>query len=495
MNGCISWSPVLLSASLVFLAGTACGSNPASGGDGAGGARPAADPPPAGWSDALALNVAVDLNPDPHILEVNLDARPASIDFGFTNPTSVFTYNGSVPGPLLHAARGDTLIVHFTNHLPDETSIHWHGVRVPAAMDGTPDAQPPTPAGGAFEYRFELPDAGLFWYHPHFRTTEQVAAGLYGAILVDDDASPPADFGPEMVLVLSDMDIRPDGTLAPYDPTDVLTMVFGRTGSVLLVNGRRDPTLLARPGQRQRWHVVNAATTRYLRLGIAGQQLVRIGGDGGLREAPLDGADFMLAPSERADLLVVPDAALPPATELAVQRLPYDRGYLQDTQPAETLFYLQLVGAPAVKVPAPLPAVLRTIEAVDLSRATTKSVVIAEGMSDQGSFSFLVNGEPFAGGHTGAMEAHVGDNDVWSIENQTPSDHPIHLHGFFFQVIDPTTGLPGSPREWKDTVNVPQHSRLSFAVHYDDRPGMWMYHCHILDHAELGLMGMLHLMP
>jgi FtsP/CotA-like multicopper oxidase with cupredoxin domain len=384
------------------------------------------------------------------------------------------------------------LIVHFTNKLPEATTIHWHGVRVPAAMDGTPDAQPPVEPGGSFEYRFTLPDAGLFWYHPHFRASQQVASGLYGAILVDDDAPPAVDFGSEVVLVLSDMSIEPDGTLRSYDGSHLLEMIFGREGNVLLVNGRVNPSLLARSGQRQRWRVLNAATSRYYRIGIAGQTVVRIGGDGGLRETPLTGPDFMLAPSERADILVTPDA--PIASELVVERLPYDRGYLQDTQSAEALFRVRIAEDVEGDAPAPLPATLRTIAPLDLSQALPQTIVIQEGKDDNQDFSFLINGEPFAGSHLGAITAHVGDTDIWTIDNQTGSDHPIHLHGFFFQILDPDTGLPAVPGEWKDTVNVVRKSMLKFAVHYDDRPGMWMYHCHILDHAEIGLMGMMHLL-
>ena len=120
------------------------------------------------------LATVVDENPDPHTLEVHLDARVATTVFGASPPTAVWSYNGSIPGPLLDLNVGDRLIVHFTNHLPESTTIHWHGVRVPAAMDGTPAMQSPIEPGASFDYDFVVKDPGLVWFHPHMRSDAQV---------------------------------------------------------------------------------------------------------------------------------------------------------------------------------------------------------------------------------------------------------------------------------------------------------------------------------
>ena len=101
--------------------------------------------------------------------------------------TDAWTYNGGIPGPLIRVHKGDRLIVHFTNHLPEPTTVHWHGIRVPIQMDGVPDvSQPPVETNGTFTYDFVLPDAGLYWYHPHVMSAAQVGFGLSGALLVDD---------------------------------------------------------------------------------------------------------------------------------------------------------------------------------------------------------------------------------------------------------------------------------------------------------------------
>src|SRR6185369_273003 len=131
--------------------------------------------------------------------------------------TPMWTYDGRVPGPLIRARAGDRVVVHFTNALPEETTIHWHGLRIPAAMDGMPDlSQPAIPPGGGFDYDFVVPDASTFWYHPHVDSAAQVGYGLYGPLIVDDPDEPPG-LGDEVVMVVSDIAIGDDGTLAPGD--------------------------------------------------------------------------------------------------------------------------------------------------------------------------------------------------------------------------------------------------------------------------------------
>src|SRR5947208_16796597 len=152
----------------------------------------AASPPslqPTGWDRDLKLREAVDRNPDPHIVEIDLDARIAAVEVAPGVRADAWTYDGGIPGPLIRAHAGDRLIVHFTNHLPQPTTVHWHGIRVPIQMDGVPDiSQPEIKTGETFTYDFVARDAGLFWYHPHVMSAAQVGYGLSGALLVEDDA-------------------------------------------------------------------------------------------------------------------------------------------------------------------------------------------------------------------------------------------------------------------------------------------------------------------
>ncbi len=137
-----------------------------------------------------ALRLAEDLNPDPHVLEVKLTARPAQVDLTGTGlKANAYTYNGNIPGPELHAQVGDTVIVHFENRLPEPTLIHWHGIELDNANDGTSVTQNPVLPGGTYTYRFRVPRPGIFWYHPHAMPTNQLFKGMYGPLIVDDPDS------------------------------------------------------------------------------------------------------------------------------------------------------------------------------------------------------------------------------------------------------------------------------------------------------------------
>ena len=230
------FNQIRLAASAFLLVGTATVA--------AAAGLPSLQPP--GWDRDLKLREAVDRNPDPHIVEIDLDARVAAVEIGPGIRTEAWTYNGGLPGPLIRVRAGDRLIVHFTDHLPQPTTVHWHGIRVPIQMDGVPDvSQPAVPEGGAFTYDFVVPDAGLYWYHPHVMSAAQVGFGLYGALLVEDPDEQ-VNVPDETVLVLSDIGIDSRGQLDAPDSGGSIGMAFGREGSYVLVNGRMRPRLVAR---------------------------------------------------------------------------------------------------------------------------------------------------------------------------------------------------------------------------------------------------------
>jgi FtsP/CotA-like multicopper oxidase with cupredoxin domain len=441
---------------------------------------------PAGWDDAIRVPGAVDINPDPGVFEINLEARPAPLSFVPGGPTMMLTYNGLVPGPLIRARAGDRVVVHFTNALAEETTIHWHGLRIPSAMDGAPHhSQHPIQPGARYDYDFVVPDASTFWYHPHMNSAVQVGNGLYGPFIVDDP-SEPADLGDEVVMVLTDLGVNDDGSLQAQDTGGDLGTLFGREGNVLLVNGKVRPTLKARPGLRQRWRFINAAKTRYFQLGMDGHSFTRIGGDGGLLPTPVAVDKPTMTPGERMDLIVVPRGE--PGSELVVRWIASDRGFGSTyNRPPEDLFVVKLEGSP--REPPPMPAIQRSIAPLPIDGATAVDLQLTQ---QPGSPLVLgINGVAFKDAEP--LMARVGDTQIWSVTNTIDFAHPFHLHGFFFQVLSPEGPL--APLEWKDTVNVPVDGTTRFVVRYDDRPGMWMFHCHILDHADAGMMGVLQVDP
>ena len=252
------------------------------------------------------------------VVTVDLDARDTDWEFVAGRVTRAWGYNGQVPGPVLEADVGDVLELRLTNSLPEPTTIHWHGLRLPAAMDGTDMVQHPIAPGETFTYRFALPDAGTFWYHPHSNETVQLERGLYGAIVVRGPNEPQLDA--ERVLVLDDVALDRDGQIEP--PGWWIEQHDGRQGNTRLVNGRREPELAMAAGQIERWRVVNAASARYVRLSIGGRPFTILGTDGGLIEAPFTVSEVLLAPADRVDLAVGPFAE---GELLDVESLAYNR--------------------------------------------------------------------------------------------------------------------------------------------------------------------------
>jgi len=444
---------------------------------------------PADWDAELRLPEAVDEDPDPHVFETTLIAKVVNLELVPGKLTAVWTYNGVLPGPLIRVRQGDRLRVHLKNELPEATTIHWHGIRLPNAMDGVPgDTQPAVEPGGSFDYDFVLPDAGTFWYHPHADSAAQVGYGLYGPLLVDDP-SEPAELGDELVLVLSDMllDPRGSGQQQPADAGGDLETLFGREGDTLLVNGKLNPTLRPRAGRRQRWRLINAAKTRYYQLALQGQSFTRIGGDDGLSAAPQELDRVVLTPGQRADVML--ELAMPSASTLPVRWVPYDRGYGSvEYRSEETLFTLQTSALAAESSPA-RPVVSRELAAVDITQATAQRIELTQSPAGT-PFSLGINGVP--GAEAQPIQVSVGDTQLWTVHNNVPWAHPFHVHGFFFQVLD-VNGVPPPVLEWRDTVDVPVDATVRLAIQFNERPGMWMFHCHILDHADAGMMGMVHL--
>jgi len=390
---------------------------------------------------------------------IQLEAREFDWEVAPGRVVRGFGFNGQVPGPSIEAQVGDTLAVELTNRLAEPTTVHWHGLRIPAAMDGTESVQRAVAAGETFRYSFVLPDAGTFWYHSHVNETEQVERGLYGALVVRGPDDPALDA--ERILLLDDLKLDETGEIAPFG--DKHEHHAGREGGLLLVNGCSDAGLEMAAGQIERWRVVNVANTRFVRLSIGAQIFAVIGTDGGLLPAPLRVREILVTPGERVDLAVGPFTE---GEEIAIEALGYDRGK-GETEPAR-LATLRVGAAEPSR--AKLPDSLRRIEPlVSADVEPTRTIDMKALMH---------------GGH-GQRDrpVRVGELQVWELVNETGQDHPFHLHGFFFQVLDES-----APTAWKDTVNVPRKQSVRVAWLPDDRPGAWMYHCHILEHHAMGMM-------
>lgn len=385
-----------------------------------------------------------------------------------------YGFNGQVPGPVLEAKQGVPLEIAFTNRLPEPTVIHWHGLRIPAAMDGTEVVQRPVQPGETFTYRFTPPDAGTFWYHPHLNETEQLEKGLYGALIVRGVDEPALDG--ERVLVFDDLRVDKRGQIAKFG--GMLDRHNGREGNVRLINGTAEPEVAIAAGQIERWRIVNASSARYVRLSLGGLPFQIIGTDGGLIEAPVTAEEVLLAPADRVELAVGPfeqeDAVY------GIDSLPYYRG--TGKKGVERFGMIHVT--PRKPSTAHIPPRLRAIAPLVTGEArVTRTVELGFKMSLRRGVDFTVNGER----HHHAEPVNVGELQVWDIVNATMMDHPFHLHGFFFEVI----AINGEKPAWRsleDVINVPPKATARIAWYPDDRPGMWMYHCHILEHHASGMM-------
>lgn len=444
------------------------------------GSNAGARPPVAG------PEVFENLSTTPGTVEIALVASPARLSLVPGKSTDTYAYNGRVPGPRLEVREGDRVIIHFRNDLPDSTTVHWHGLHLPVMADGSP-FHPVAPGESRdFEFTIRPGSAGTYWYHPHphHRTGWQVAKGLYGAVIVRAADDPIAHL-PERLLILADNRLLEDGSL---DVPEARTHGWrvdrenGREGDLLFVNGAVRPTLEIRSGEVQRWRIINASAARMYRLAIPGHTFLHVGSDGGLFEHPVERSEIIIAGAERVEVLVRGTGA--PGSAAVLQSLPYDR-YIPQTRPADwesTRELLTLRYAAAAPVPtAAIPRTLRPIPVLDTLDATaTRVMVLTQGM---------INGRIMDMTRVD-VEARLGDTEIWQVENLVGMDHPFHLHGFQFQVID-RNGVPEPFRSWKDVVNVPEHETVRFIVRYDDYPGKWMFHCHILDHEDHGMMGVL----
>jgi FtsP/CotA-like multicopper oxidase with cupredoxin domain len=408
-------------------------------------------------------------------VQVDLEARETDWEFAPGITTKACGFNGQIPGPVIEARVGDVVEVRLTNRLPEPTVIHWHGLRVPAAMDGTDMVQHPIRPGETFTYRFTLHDAGTFWYHPHMNETVQLERGLYGALIVRRPNEPTLDA--ERVIVLDDVKLDREGQIKTLG--GLIERHDGRQGGTRLVNGKLEPELTMAAGQIERWRIINASSARYVRLSIGGRPFTILGTDGGLIEAPVTVSEVLLRPADRVDIAVGPFRE---RETIAVEAMKYNR--MTVARAKNELFATVRVG-PAATSRAVIPTTLRRIEPlVSGPVSPTREIHLGLKPSLRHGVNFVVNKEP----HHRDKPVKVGELQVWDVINDTLMDHPFHLHGFFFQVLE-VNGEPPAFRSLEDTINVPPKSRVRIAWMPDDRPGEWMYHCHILEHHESGMMG------
>jgi len=405
--------------------------------------------------------------------------------------TDVWTYSGSVPGPEVRVRQGERLQMAVENLLSQDTTVHWHGIRLPNAMDGVPYVtQPPIAAvGGTFNYAFRLPDAGTYWYHPHTHSSVQVGRGLYGALVVEEENPPRVDR--DVVWVLSDWRLDREARIVEDFGNFMDASHAGRIGNTVTVNGAVRERFELRAGERIRLRLINAANARNFALDFRGHDPVVIALDGHpvAPHRPANGR-VVLGAAMRADILL--DATGEPGKRYPV---------VDDFYPRLAYRLLELAyaaersrgGLAGSSLPELAP---NTMPEPDLDHAERHRVEFAGGMMGNmprmammRGMAWTINGEAMVGDlrdYDPALRLALGRSYVLELVNDTLWWHPIHLHGHAFRVIT-RDGRPTPHREWLDTVLMPPRSRAEIAF-VADNPGDWLFHCHILEHMAAGMM-------
>jgi len=444
----------------------------------------------------------------------------------------MYGYNDQYPGPLIRAPRGSTVYVDVRNEIPQETTVHWHGIRLDNRFDGVPGlTQAPIEPGESFLYEVKVPDAGMFWYHPHLREDVQQDLGLYGNLWVlpaDPDAYGPVNR--EEVLALDDLLVTGDGRLVPWGEEDATHSLMGRFGNVMLVNGRTDYTLELSRGEVVRYYLTNVANTRTFNVRFHGARVKLVASDVGRFEAEEWVESVVIAPAERYVVDVRYDEPGEHAITNTIQAVNHFRGEFyphvdtlgavrvgeeeieedlaeafaelrrnRDVTEEIARFRSHLDAPPdrelvtTVRVrDLPTPIVL-SMEADTLyvpPMEWNDAMPMMNWLSTSREVTWILR-DPATEAENREIDWTFDVGDVVKIrifndpDSFHPMNHPIHIHGQRFLVLA-RDGVPQENLAWKDTAILPVGSTMDLLVEMSN-PGDWMLHCHIAEHLEAGM--------
>jgi len=377
---------------------------------------------------------------------------------------------------------GDTLRLKLSNQLPQATTIHWHGVRVPNAMDGVPGVtQPAIQPGESFTYQFTPKDAGTFWFHPHVNTAEQIERGLHGVLVVEDKNEP--IYSQDLVFVLDDWLLGKGAKIHPEFVTRHDLAHDGRWGNVLTVNGKLKPSFNVKAGERIRIRMINVANGRVFSSIVQDLTPMIFAVDGMLVGKPFPLQHFLLAPGNRIDLdIIIPKTFA--GKRLAIKNI--------FSRKESTIAFLQVetevVVTPDFKVPKATH--------IPQWKEANKVPVFHEFMLNAkrgGPYGIQWTIDNNAWPDTEAYELKAGQFYKLRFNNKSPRLHPMHLHGQFFKVLA-RNGQQVEENFWRDTVLLRRKEIIDIGIIPLDT-GLWANHCHILEHAEAGMMSTIRVLP
>ena len=445
---------------------------------------------------------------DPGKVEVALEARRAAVDVNGAS-ANLITYNGAHPGPLIRVRRDQLLRINFRNELSDDdainylghpvrmTNVHTHGLHVSPGdnANGThsDNMMVMLAPGESTVYEYDLskhPAGNLNFYHPHVHgnVSDQMWGGLSAPLVVEDEVQALSAFS-EKVIVLKDITLSGSEPAAHDSHMDYM---HGLEGGIVMVNGQVNPRLAIAPGQVQRWRVVNASTARFYRLSLQDHAMHLVGTDGGLLDKPYQVSELLLSPGERVDILV---KASRKSGSYKWFSLPYARGGMGGQQQV-TLMTLTYSGTKQNQsIPAVVDPSARRVS-MDLSALPRKQIRL-----EMGHGGVAINGITYVD-HENCFMTHseTGTWEIWEISNASGMDHPFHHHTNSAQVLSISGGDAGyrnlytTTPAWKDVTIVPKAGSAELLMPVMDYAGMAMIHCHIIEHEDIGMMGVWHIM-
>lgn len=429
---------------------------------------------------------AINQLPIPEVLEgedLTLTAQAGTSDFGQGAKASTIGLNGSYLGPTLRLQRGQKVAIDVVNNLDEMTTLHWHGMHVPAQMDGGPHSMIQPGQTWSPHWTVDQPAATL-WYHshPHGETAQQVYRGLAGMILIEDEATPeqlPDEYGVDDIpLVVQDKSFTSDGQLI-VDPADGPSTGF--LGDTIITNGVSG-SFVPVSTEAVRLRILNASNARFYNFGFADdRQFHVVASDGGLLAGPVTTKRVQLAPAERAEVVV----RLQPGETVALNSTPVVLGTTADAQYSGGTFTItELRAAPTLRASPELPAVLAQVPAADPGTSKMTRTFAVQGRA--------INGRPMDM-HRIDMAVPVDQTEIWEISNRDIQPHNFHVHDVQFRVLS-IDGQPPPPEMagLKDTVYVAPLTTVRILLKftdYTDRNWPYMFHCHLLLHEDLGVMG------
>ena len=411
--------------------------------------------------------------------------------------TPIWGYNGIVPGPEIRTKQGDIFKADLINGLEQPTTIHWHGIRIDNKMDGVAGlTQPPVKPNERFEYRFTPPDAGTYWYHPHYRTWEQLARGLSGAFIVEEDSPPKVDL--DKVMIFDDWRLENNGLIHERSLGSLHEKSHaGRLGNVITLNGKDTEDVVVKHGQRLRLRLINAATARIMGISFEDHEIEVIALDGQpTKPFKPSRKRVTLTPAQRADIIVDCTQDIGMKSRILVHAgrealrlgdLVYDKSQRQRSK---------VLTDPYLLSPNPMPTDLKLEKAVEVTLEMTGGArsniqsAIYQGKNTPIRELARKHGKVWAfNGISGKPEKPIGifergQTVKFVMNNLTRWPHAMHFHGHHVKEVEHSKRA-ASPH-WRDTIFMaPQDViTVAFIAH---NPGRWMLHCHMLEHQAGGM--------